>query len=242
MRKNVGYLLLLMVGLFLAACTINRLDEGKSVITLKENAAGNPVTISLTKGARWSHKFTPGPFVIYVYPQVVFWIENGNGELLETIYITGTNGKYSKNATKKKLDDEFFRQCFPVWADRLIQAHKKLPTAEDPYPDTITSATPQSSFDLNTKIGEVPLSFTIYAEINKSMDYNKFYTKEATDWVGQPSVVYAAEIGEIVKGQAYSLKPVGHSAIVSDDGSLHRDFDGIDTALELVSEIHVVFQ
>lgn len=242
MKKNARYLLLLLTILSFFSCVINRLNDEKTVITLERNEKDNPMLISLTKGSQWSHKFTPGPFVIYIYPQVVFWIENNEGKLMETLYITGANGKYLKHATKRKLDDEFFQLCFPIWADKVIKANNKLPTAEEPYPDAITSATPQSSFDLDIKLGEIPDTFTIYAEINKSRDYNELYTEEKSDWIGQPSLVYAVEINEIVKEQKYYLKPIVRSGIASDIPGFHEDFEGIDTALELVSEISVVFK
>ena len=240
-KKYVLFILIAGLITFLS-CTINKLNNEKTVITLETNSVDNPTIISVTKGAQWSHKFTPGPFIIHIYPQIVFWIENDKENFFETLYITGANGKYSKNATKNNLDDEFFKLCFPVWTSRTINANKKLPTKEEPYTDAVTSPTPQSSFDLNISLGKIPAPFTIYAEINKSGDYNETYTKESTDWIGQPSIVYANEISEINKNQKYHLKPIGRSGIPSDSTGFYLNLEGIDTALELVSDISVIFK
>jgi len=242
LRKICSYLLLMILCLTFYTCAINKLNDEKTVITLRKNAAGNPVTIALTKGPQWAHKITPGPFVIHVYPQLVFWVENTAGELRETIYISDADGKYGKHAAKQKMDAEFFRLCFPLWASKVIQADKQLPSAEAPYPDAITSATPQSSFELRTKIRKMTDTFTLYAELNKSGDYNEIYTEAKTDWIGQPSLVYAVEIDHIDKGKEYHLKPYGHTAIQLNEPILVKDFTGIDTALDMVSDIKVVFE
>lgn len=242
MKKDIGLILLLIAFLFLTSCAINRLSDEKTVILLEKVENGHSMMISVLKGSHWSHKITPGPFVIHIYPQIVFWIEDGEGKFIETLFITGANGKYSKHSTKRKMDDEFFKHCFPIWSGRVIKANKKLPTTKNPYPDAITRATPQSSFDLDIKMAELPDGFTVNAEINKSMDYNEFYTKEKSDWIGQPSLVYGVEIDKGVKGKEYLLKPIGHSDIGSLDDKLHEDFEGVDTALELVHSIRVAFQ
>lgn len=223
----------------LSSCAINSLNDEKTVITLGEESGDQTILISLTRGPEWASKMTPGPFIIHVYPQVVFWTETLNGEFMETLYITGADGDYPNHATKKRLDDEFFRQCLPVWTGRLIRAGGTLPSTEEPYPDAITSATPQSSFDLNIPMKKRPESFRLFAEINKSGDYNEQFTEDSSDWIGQPSLVYAAEITTAEPGVIYRLKPIGHGNIGPEISTLHHGFNGIDTALDLVGEITV---
>jgi hypothetical protein len=222
------------------SCAINRLNDEKTVITLESPQTENPVQISLTKGPQWSHKITPGPFIIHIYPQIVFWLEVNEGAVFKTLYITGANGDFSRHSTKRKLDAQFFKQCFPVWADKVIKAGERLPSAQYPYPDAVTSATPQSSFDLQLNIGNISEIFTIYAEINKTGDYNAVYTKENSDWVGQPSVIYAVKIHRPVTGEKIVFKPVGHSQAGSTP-VLCPGFEGLDTALEMVNDLHIKF-
>ena len=235
--KKVNILFIISI-LLTFSCAINRISDEKTVITLDKGRTENPVTISVEKGSQWSHKFKPGPFVIHIYPQLVFWLEDGEGKFIETIYISGADGNYKNNSTKRRLDSEFFRLSFPVWAGRMKQAGKALPSYEKPYTDAVTAATPQSDFDLKMNLGELSDSFQILFEINKSSDYNAVYTKDNSDWVGQPSVVYAVEIDEIKPDSTYYFKPIGHSSAQSE---FVEGFEGIDSALELVDCIKIAF-
>ena len=235
--------LFLLAGLMtVCACAINHLNDEKTVITLQTGTDGNPMVISLEKGPQWSHTIRPGPFVIHIYPQLVFWVEDDAGNLIKTLYISGADGKFSKHASKKKMGSEFFRECFPVWSDKVLSSHQKLPSSTTPYLDAVTSATPQSSFDVVTHLGHIKSAITLYAEINKSGDYNASYTKENSDWNGQPSVLYSVAIADIRNGQSYALKPVGHSDVSQNTPVFRAGFENLDTALEMVSEIRVTFR
>lgn len=238
-KKTIGLLFIFLT--LITSCAINRIRDKKTVITLDKGRTGNPVTISLERGPDWSHQFRPGPFVIHIYPQMVFWLENESGEFLETLYVSGANGDYKNNSTKRRLDSEFFRLSFPVWAASLKQAGKELPSYKKPYTDSVTSATPQSSFDLKMNLGELPDSFKILFEINKSNDFNAVYTQDNSSWVGQPSVVYAVEIDKIKPDSTYYFEPAGHGSKLSETPEFVAGFEGIDTALELVEKIRVVF-
>ena len=234
---------MLLVGLLLiSSCAINHLNEEKTVIVLDKGNSETHLIVSVNKGPEWSHEFKPGPFVIHVYPQMVFWVENQNGELVETLYVSGADGKGFRNATKKQLGEEFYRLCFPIWSKKMNLVAHQLPTKEIPYSDAVTSATPQSSFDLDIHMGAFSTPFVLYAEINKSMDYNQIYTKENTDWIGQPSVVYAAQIDSLYNNQTTSLKPIGFSDDSKKPPELIRSFEGIDTALSMVDEIQFLFK
>ena len=228
--------------LFLSSCAINRLNEEKTVVVLDKGSTENHFIVSVSKGPEWSHEFKPGPFIIHVYPQMVFWIENQTGELVETLYVSGADGKGIRNATKKQLGEEFYRICFPIWAKKVNLAGLQLPSNEVPYSDAVTSATPQSSFDLDIHMGALPDSFILYAEINKSMDWNENYTEEKMGWVGQPSIIYAAQIDSLIPNQLVSLKAIGYSNDTSPIPELVTDFKGIDTALELLDGIQVQFE
>lgn len=232
----------LFICFLIVSCAINHLNEKKTTITLDKGDRTNQLLISVVKGPQWSHEFRPGPFVIHVYPQMAFWIENEAGELIETLYLTGADGKGFKHATRKQLSDKFYPLCFPTWASKMKQAGKRLPSNEAPYSDAVTSATPQSSYDLNIHMGALPESFTVFAEINKSMDWNATFTKEDTDWIGQPAVIYAAKIDSVNSDEAIHFEAIGFSNTTSGVSEVTHDFTGIDTALELVNGIQVEFK
>jgi len=241
--QSLNTVLRLACVIALCSCAINHIKDEKTVITLPATGPENarPMVISLVKGSQWWHKITPGPFVIYIYPQVVFWMEDAHGHFIKTLYVTGADGKFAKHATKKKMGAAFFRECFPVWSNQIEKAGLKLPGSTTPYSDAVTSATPQSSFAVATHIGQTNDSFIIYAEINKTGDYNDYYTEDRTGWIGQPSIVYSVMIDPIAKDQTYFLKPAGHGSTDKDTPVLREGFDNITTALEMVREISVVF-
>lgn len=240
LRQILLWLFLCLI--LITSCAINRIRDEKTVIMLDKGRTGNPVTLTLERGPNWTHEYRPGPFVIHIYPQGVFWLESGTGEFMETLYISGADGDYGNNSTKRKLDSEFFRRCFPVWAGRMAEVNQPLPTKERPYTDAVTTATPQSGFDLKMNLGEIPDKVKILFEINKSNDFNIVYTKDNSGWVGQPSVVYAVEIDEIKPDSIYYFEAVGHGSRLSEKHEFVEGFEGMDSALELVEGITVKFE
>jgi len=231
----------LLLVIILVACSINSLDEEKTTVTLASTVEVNPAVISVEKGPEWSFRFTPGPFVIWVYPQMAFWLEDGDGRFLRTLYITGGGkGHFKNNAGKNEGEDDYFKEMLPVWSTAVIKAGENLPTKELPYTDGLTSATPQSDYDLELDLGALPDSCRILAEINRSADHNEFYTEELTDWIGQPSLVYAADLQRL-PDQPIVLQPVGRGGLPSEGLGFHEDLERINTAFAMVKEIRLVF-
>ena len=225
----------------LAGCLINDLDDSETVIRLKEEFAGTEIGITVEKGKEWAHTHGLGPFRVWVYPQMVFWAEDGDGNFLETLYISDADGKYNRHAAKEEMGPEFFRQCFPVWAAAFTGSGGTLPSNQSPFPDSLTSATPQSSFRLYTKLGASHGPIRLYGEINKSGDYNEIYHKDNSDWVGQPSIIYTVEIPAVPEPGVFSMQPVGHGGLIADAPRIYGDLSGIDSALEIVAGIEVSF-
>lgn len=240
--KQVKYCLIIaLVMVFLSGCVWNKLNEEKTVIVLKQASGGSNISIGLEKGPQWTHQVGGGPFTFNVLPQLVFWLENDQGTFIKTLYISGATGSYSNHAKKSKLDDEYFQQALPIWAGKIEKAGYLLPSSDKPYADAVTGATPQSSFDLNIQTETLPQAFKVCAEINKSTDYNDFYTEDRTDWVGQPSIIYCVDVEHPFEEKQFNLLPVGHSHISPDQPGLDPDMDHIDTALDIVNSITVSF-
>ncbi len=238
--KLANLLPCLAIAVLLSSCVMNKLDTQKSVITLNRPDGSTTVTLSVTKGEAWSHELNMGPFSINVHPQVVFWLEDANGNFIETLYITNATGDYKKHATKKEMQEKYFAACFPVWAEKLAAAGGTLPTQNEPYTDAVTSATPQSSFDVKLTVNELPETFRVCAELNKSADYNETYTEDNAEKFGQPSVVYAVDIKGLNASESYLLTPIGHGNS-SSAPVLTADLSSLDTALKMVDEIQVTF-
>jgi hypothetical protein len=50
------------------------------------------------------------------------------------------------------------------------------------------------------------------------------------------------EVEKINSHEQYNLQPVGHGVVNESSTVLREDFEGVDTALELVSEISLTFK
>jgi len=114
--------------------------------------------------------------------------------------------------------------------------------------DGMTGATPLGNYDVRSKVSSDLRQFKVMMEINRSYDFNDFYSKDkypddpiysGSGSSGQPSVIYEAHINLDDKQQAYFMQPVGHGHHSGADGVLHKDMTGIDTALELIKRVVV---
>ena len=117
-----------------------------------------------------------------------------------------------------------------------------------PLPDVITTATPIGSYNLASKVDSRLDNFRVLMEINRSFDFNDYYSKDAfpddpiysgPGFSGQPALVYAASIDTNDGEEFYVLKPIGHSHHSGADGNLYEDLSKLDTALSIVERIFV---
>ncbi len=226
----------------LSGCVMNRLSDKPQTITLNRTLQGAPVRLEVEPGNEWSRRMRAGPFIFNVLPQIAIWAEDGQGRLLETVYVTGAGRKGFRHAGKKQKGALFYEECFPVWASRLKAAGGTLPGPDNPYPDTVTSATPTNAFTLLTSLPLPAASFSLYLEINKSGDTNRTYTQENNDWAGQPSLIYRAVIDQPRRGGSHTMELIGHGGRIGEAPAVHPDLSGFDTALEQVRRISVRFE
>ncbi|MBN1596046.1 hypothetical protein JW933_08990 [candidate division FCPU426 bacterium] len=242
MAAKDGMLLLMSVffiGGSLSGCVVNTLDEKHKIIKLRQEVQGQPITVDIVHGEHWSERMQAGPIIFNILPQIVIWAEDQDGRLIDTLYITGADGKGFRHAGKNEKGAAFYAECFPVWASRLQAAGKSLPSKKEPYPDTVTSATPMSGFSLETRLINAEKTSALFLEVNKSNDVNDQYTKENNDWAGQPSLIYEAVITQMQPGDEYQLKLIGHGGRIKDTPDIYTDLTGLDTAMEQIREITV---
>jgi len=143
-----------------------------------------------------------------------------------------------RHAARNEKQAEFFAQSLPVSSARIKAAGTLLPSKANPYPDTVTSATPAGPVTLVTALANSASPLKIYLEINKSGDENSTYTKKDNDWAGQPSLVYAASLGP----GSTRLELIGHGGRLRDEPGIYSDLGGFDTALRLVASIMVTIE
>lgn len=241
-KAGFGSLLGLVLAVaVLCGCVMNRLSEKPQTITLRRKVQGTSIRLDVVPGEEWSRRMQAGPFIFNVLPQIVIWAENDQGRLIDTLYITGADGKGFRHAGKKQKGAAFYRECFPVWASRLESAGGVLPGKDNPYPDTITSATPSGRFTLLSRLPFPEQSFTLFLEINQSDDTNDTYTKQNNGWAGQPSLIYRVAIEAPGSAVKYTMKPIGHGGRLGDVPAVYADLSGFDTALRQVRETTISF-
>lgn len=245
MKTHPILLIIALNLLFQTSCVMNPINEGHENIVLKPATSKTPLKIEVTTGTHYSQKMQAGPFIFVILPQIVFWIESTNGTFLQTLYVTGADGKQLRHADKSKRKELFYQECFPFWAKKMKEVGAPLP-GSTPYPDSVTSATPHANFSLSTAIdlnSSSPLkSFVIFAEINKSSDINQNFTKLNNGWAGQPAVLYKTVINKIETNSNYTMQLIGHSGKISDRPDIYVDMGKLDSALRLIKKIEISFR
>lgn len=195
----------------------------------------------------------------FQYPLFVVWAEDMEGNYLQTLYISRSIAtsvfQYGKK-TGNKWESAVVRrpEALPHWS------HKRGVKSSDGYYlplggnqdddlDGYTGATPQNDFLLNTRLHQRErTAVRIFLEVNQSYDWNEYYSQNrfledkiysGSGKVGQPAVVYSAEVHLRGPKKSYFLEPVGHSHHSGKTGELFAYLTNITTALEIVDRIIV---
>ena len=222
-------------------------DNQFQTIALAPNQGDTDLRISLRTG---EHYYSPPQplFLGLTYqstPQMVFWLEDLEGNYLETLYVTSKvassnfrNASFTDTALQRRPES------LPYWAHKrgITDADGLLvPQANNADLDGVTAATPIGHYDVKTqfKIGDKPVRLML--EINRSYDFNSYYSRDrfpndpiysGSGSSGQPSLIYSATLGS--HQQHYILQPIGHGHHSGQDGELYSDLSNFDTALDLV--------
>lgn len=220
----------------------NRREDRQVHQYLETNAgaAGPAFELHVTKGAAAS------------YPLYAVWIEDEEGRFVETLYLSQG---IAKSRLLKEVDGEWVPgevrrpEALPYWGHRRgLRARDGyfLPDAAHPVADAVTGATPTESWHLTTRTSARHTRFTIHVEVNQSFDWNQHFPEDGfpddpiysgSGKVGQPSVVYAAEVDLASPTRYYALNPVGHGHHSGADGRLDPDLSTLTTALDIVDGI-----
>ncbi len=238
-------LIIIVICIFLASCTSQK------------NLTGETETIKTTPeliNSKLEFEFTPGKS--HNHPSIAVWIEDLEGNYIETVYVTqyfakGNFGHGESEPGKWKNEPGNVRRpaTLPYWSHkRNIKAADGLyaPSAETAVPDAITGATPKAGFTLKTgsKV-DAGKMFRVLAEVNQAWDSNDFWTNDKfpEDFNYktslQPALVYAVTISPSDAGKKLLLNPIGHSHYSGKTGELFTDISTITTARDIFSKIAV---
>lgn len=229
-------------------------EEGTyQTITTRIGKIGIPIEIELRRGEHYESD--PQPlFLGLTYttvPQVAFWLEDMEGKYLGTLYVTQKISNASFVSTEDYFSTVSRPESLPYWAHQRAGGTGNgnvMPVANSNDLDGITGATPLGNYDIRSTVDTNLLQFKVMMEINRSYDFNDFYTKDkypkdviysGSGSSGQPSVIYTAEVNLADSQKTYFMKAVGHGHYSGEDGALYTDMEGLDTALQLVKRVTV---
>lgn len=210
---------------------------------------GGNIKVSVEQGSEWLHDF---PLFWFIKkknaPQIAMWIEDLDGNFLSTIYVSEKLAKQSWTAAGGNRRKE----SLPCWSYAQGKQYADglyLPTKDEPLPDAITGATPKGSFTTNIQMDEDIKLFVIKCEFNHSVDFNKFYPKDAKEGdsnysggkmgSGQPAIVYQVMIDLNNKQREFKGELIGHSSPDGSDGKVYSDTSQLTTALDIIKSITV---
>lgn len=204
-------------------------------------AGGLPLEVTFTAGPAHNH------------PLMALWIEDLDSNYVQTLFVAESIGKgvfrHGDPSSGRWMPGPVRRPAaLPYWGhQRGVQASDGyyIPSQDDPMPDAITGATPQSHFVLKTQLPDELSQFRILFEINQSWDWNEHWTNDKFPGdehymsSSQPALVYEAFV-DLEKDQSdHELKVIGHSHWSGEDGRLFSDLSTITTALDITRSIRV---
>jgi hypothetical protein len=184
------------------------------------------LSADLVPGAAYRTTTKWGPFDVPIYPQAAVWIESEDGRYLGTLFVTAKAAKDGWVSAPREGRPE----ALPVWSHR-----------HQGRVDAVSSATSSGETRVASDLaaGLPPGRYTVFAEVNRSYDYNQAFPRETSGVSGQPSVVYQGVLTLGEGNRSVDLAPVGTGSTDGSDGTLRPGLEGIDTALQLFSKISV---
>lgn len=199
----------------------------------------------------------------YWHPQMAVWLEDADGRFLETLFVSNASARglfyggrnkenFKQFDAEKDAEGELRRvNALPVWSHtRGIHYEDGLymPTNKNPLPDAITGATIKDNFKLISSVDEIN-KFNLRLELNVAFDDNEFYSEfdfpddeifhNGTGQLGQPSIVFEAQIDMNDSQNYYLMQLIGHGHHSGQNGEVYKDLSTLTTALELVERIVV---
>ncbi|MGI9294230.1 MAG: hypothetical protein ACR2PS_09630 [Pseudomonadales bacterium] len=234
---------------------VKGVEEGSyQTVFTRMDAIGQPLTIELRAGPHYESP--PQPLFLGLSyratPQVVFWIEDMQGRYIETLYVTekiSTSNFRSTDITDSELRRR--PESLPYWSHKrgIVDTDGLMvPQHNNTDLDGVTAATPLGHYDISTVTEASRGQFRVLMEINRSYDFNTYYSKNRfpNDLIysgsgasGQPSLIYAAKVNLNDSNTHYIMAPIGHGHHSGADGKLYPDLSQLDTALQLVERVIV---
>lgn len=186
------------------------------------------VTAELTPGEKYSTVKWFGIMPVKLVPQMAFWIENRDGQFIETVYSTRRNSENDWRGAEERSE------ALPVYNARRGDL------------DALGGASPKGKalISLDGEGAIPPGTYVFYGEVNKSFDYNEAFPEEASGVNGQPSLVYRGELTLTGDRDVYRvvLSPVGTGSLDGSHGEISSGTAGITTGLSILKSVELVLE
>ena len=216
------------------------------IISMDKTIGNQKISIELKKGTAFQ------------YPLFAVWIEDENGNYIETLYVSRVIAS-STFDFGKKVNDTWSSatlrrpEALPYWSHkRGIKAADGLYVPLNATDlDAVSGATPTENFIISSQSKRAKNSnYNVYIELNQSYDWNDFYTKDkfpndkiysGSGQVGQPSLIYRAKIDFDNKNTTTHkiMQLMGHGHYSGKDGNLYSDISNITSAKNIAERIIV---
>lgn len=222
----------------------------------KKNTIAVDTIFKLNAPSELEMAFSFSPGKEFNHPTFAVWIEDIEGNYLETVFVTrsfatGIYGHSDAGDGKwNTFPGESIRTAaLPYWAHKrnvISRDTLYIPTPENPVPDALTGATPNNDFVVLTNYAkQLPRKFVLLFEINQAFDYNEFWTNiflnQNPNYLtsGQPSVIYAVTVNLDSPVKEFYLNPIGHGSATGADGLLYTNLGTITTAGKITGEVKI---
>ncbi len=193
------------------------LDDGNRLAARQPSATAN---MALSMLIRFKDGSKPPP-------AMAIWAESSTGSLIETLYLDSELA-YSEDVEWQGVKTQRYK-LLPIWRHRYTQFSKVDPTGRI---DALTASTPKHAFTLDQYLDTGKEGgFVLCVEVNAVGDANQAF---GDPQLGQPSLLYTVYIDNKEVPGYRLLELTAHGAGAEKSGALHYDFDGIDTATQLV--------
>ena len=159
------------------AQTVEQESYQRVYTRLEESASGQKIVLDIRKGEYFSYT-VPGIFSYTVVPQMAIWIEDLDGNYLETLYVTEKAAKGTWGWFSLKKQEYRRKASLPYWSHKrgvMSEDGLFLPSRDNPVPDAVTAATPTGSFSLHTRLERPREQVVVMLEVNRSYDYNETF-------------------------------------------------------------------
>jgi hypothetical protein len=201
--------------------------------------------IEVVTGSHWLHDFELFLGIkIKNPPQFAIWIEDTDGNYINTIYSTYrvATGDWRANGDDMRLS------ALPYWNHKRGFDYEAAGRGKyTKLTEGITGATPKKNKEIMVDIFDFSSPVVVMMEINQSTDFNEYYPKSAKKGdenysggdggSGQPALIYQGVLN--LNDKEIELELIGHSSPDGSTDQIYSNLESITTAKKILGKVIV---